>query len=186
MSISRLPLKKHPLNRAFCFFESGPVLLVSTMRNGQSNIMTISCHMSMGFTPLVGCMIGPWNHSYNMLIETGECVLSVPGVDLLETVVAIGNTSGADIDKFAEFGLTPRKGSKVGAPLIAECLASVECVVRERPGHHEMFVLEGVAAWHNTERKEQRTFHARGDGHFIIDGETVNLRDKMVKWQDCI
>ncbi|GHU09722.1 hypothetical protein FACS1894158_19090 [Betaproteobacteria bacterium] len=45
---------------------------------------------------------------------------------------------------------------------------------------------EGVVAWRNTERDEQRAFHARGDGHFIIDGETINLRNKMVKWQDCI
>jgi flavin reductase (DIM6/NTAB) family NADH-FMN oxidoreductase RutF len=179
-------MKKYPLDRAFCFFEPGPVLLVSTLREGVPNVMTISCHMSMGFTPLVGCMIGPWNHSYEALLETGECVLSVPGADLLETAVAIGNTSGADIDKFAEFGLTARKGSKVKAPLITECLAAVECVVRERPGHHEMFVLQGVAAWRNTERQEQRAFHARGDGYFIIDGETINLRDKMVKWQHCI
>ena len=41
-------------------------------------------------------------------------------------------------------------------------------------------------AWSNPDREEKRTFHAKGDGTFIIDGETVDLRHKMTKWEDCI
>ena len=45
--------------------------------------------------------------------------LEVPAVDLAETVVGIGNCSGADIDKFEAFDLTPTQADKVNAPLIA-------------------------------------------------------------------
>ncbi|GHT36497.1 hypothetical protein FACS189427_08220 [Planctomycetales bacterium] len=181
-------MQEFPLNRAFTFFESGPVLLVVTSLNGKHNVMTVSCHASLGFTPIIGCSLGPWNHSYRTLLQTGECVLSIPTADMMETVVDIGNCSGDSIDKFKKFGLTPAKGKKVTAPLIAESLANVECVVRENPvsGSYYLFIMEGVKAWYNPDREEKRTFHAKGDGTFIIDGETVNLRHKMTKWEDCI
>ena len=27
-----------------------------------------------------------------------------------------------------------------------------------------------------------RTFHANGDGTFVVDGQTLNLEERMVKW----
>jgi len=59
-------------------------------------------------------------------------------------------------------------GQKVEAPLIAESLANVECIVREKPSSNglHLFILEGVKAWHNPDREEKRTFHAKGDGTF--------------------
>ena len=62
-------------------------------------------HMMMQRPPLVGAIIGPWDHSHQALSDTGECVLAVPTVT--ETVVDIGNCSGDALDKFAHFGLTP-------------------------------------------------------------------------------
>jgi flavin reductase (DIM6/NTAB) family NADH-FMN oxidoreductase RutF len=181
-------MQEFPLNRAFTFFEAGPVLLVVTSLNGKHNVMTVSCHASLGFTPIIGCSLGPWNHSYETLLQTGECVLSIPTVDMMEAVVDIGNCSGDSVDKFQKFGLTPLKGKKVDIPLIAESLANVECIVREKPtsGDYYLFIMEGVKAWYNPDREEKRTFHAKGDGTFIIDGETINLRHKMTKWEDCI
>jgi flavin reductase (DIM6/NTAB) family NADH-FMN oxidoreductase RutF len=45
--------------------------------------------------------------------------------------VGIGNSSGRDIDKFAEFRLTAVPGTRVGAPLIEECYASFECKLND-------------------------------------------------------
>jgi flavin reductase (DIM6/NTAB) family NADH-FMN oxidoreductase RutF len=186
--VNRSPLRPFPLDRSFTFVESGPVLLIATAHGRRRNVMTVSCHASMGFEPSIGIMLGPWNHSYQALLETGECVVAIPGADLMEAAVDIGNCSGVEVDKFKRFGLTARKGTKIKAPLIAECLYNLECVVTEkpRPDGRELFVLQGVKAWRNSERKERRTFHAKGDGTFIIDGECVDLRDRMTKWQYCI
>ncbi|MDR1489741.1 MAG: flavin reductase family protein [Desulfovibrio sp.] len=177
-----------PLSRAFTFVESGPVLLISTSHKGKSNLMTVSCHASMGFEPTLGICLGPWNFSYTALVETGECVVAVPHAGILEQVVDIGNCSGEDIDKFAEFGLHAQASGDVAAPLVAECLYNLECriVNRKLAGEYNFFVLQGVRAWMNPEPADARSFHAVGDGTFIIDGETVNLRHKMAKWQDCI
>ncbi|MDR1827410.1 MAG: flavin reductase family protein [Methylobacteriaceae bacterium] len=177
-----------PLHRAFTFVESGPVLLISTRRNGRDNLMTLSCSASMGFEPTLGICLGPWNHSYAALVESDECVVAIPPANLLHTVVAIGNCSGADVDKFSEFGLTPRPAGSVDASLVAECLYNLECRVvnRDLANRYNFFVLEGVKAWRNPSPVDPRSFHAVGNGTFIIDGETVDLRDEMVKWQHCI
>jgi flavin reductase (DIM6/NTAB) family NADH-FMN oxidoreductase RutF len=107
---------------------------------------------------------------------------------MIDQVVDIGNCSGEDIDKFKAFNLTPRPAQKVKAPLIAECLANIECrVVNDSlVDKYSLFILEGVKAWVDYDRKERRTLHANGDGTFVVDGRTLNLRKKMTKWQSII
>jgi flavin reductase (DIM6/NTAB) family NADH-FMN oxidoreductase RutF len=176
-----------PLDRAFTFMEVGPVILVSTRHRRKNNIMTVSCSASMGFEPTIGISLGPWNHSYEAMTKTGECVIAIPPASLLEKVVDIGNCSGLDMDKFKGFGLTPLPAAEVKAPLVGECIYNLECrVVSRELDAYNFFVLEGVRAWHNPALTDQRKFHAVGDGTFVIDGETVDLRHKMTKWQHCI
>jgi len=169
-------LLEFPLERAFTFVESGPVLLVSTCHKRQKNLMTVSCHASLGFEPTLGLALGPWNHSYTALVETGECVVAVPPASLLTKVIDIGNCSGSRVDKFVKFGLTARKAAQVKAPLVADCLKNLECRVVEHLEDRNFFILEGLKAWHNPTAPDQRTFHAVGDGTFIIDGETIDLK----------
>ena len=92
------------------------------------------------------------------------------------------------MNKFEAFGLTNSPAEKVKAPLIAECLANIECrVVDDRlVDKYNLFVLEGVKAWIDPDRKERRTFHANGDGTFVVDGRTLNLRKRMTKWKSVI
>jgi flavin reductase (DIM6/NTAB) family NADH-FMN oxidoreductase RutF len=177
-----------PLERAFTFVESGPVLLISTHHAGKSNLMTVSCHASMGFEPSIGICLGPWNFSRAALEETGECVIAIPPASLMTRVVDIGNCSGRTMDKFLEFGLTPRPSRRVKAPLVAECLYNLECRVtnRDLAARYDFFVLRGVRAWRHPAPADARAFHAVGDGTFIVDGEVIDLRHRMTKWQDCI
>lgn len=109
--------------------EPGPVLLVTTQSHGKKNIMTITWHMVLDFTPRIALATGTWNYFYRALRETKECVLSIPAVDLAEKAVPIGDCSGANVDKFRKFGLTPLPAATGKAPLIAECLADLECRV---------------------------------------------------------
>lgn len=174
-----MPLKPLPLEKAFMLIEPGPVLLVTTRENGRNNVMTITWHMVMDFSPQIALTTGPWNYSFHALTRTKECVLCVPGVDLAEKTVSIGDCSGADTDKFKKFGLTPLPAAEVGAPLIEECLGCLECRVDDYLADRGIFVLRGVRAWVNEERAERRTFHANGDGTFVADGEAFSLRRLM-------
>lgn len=111
--------------------------------------------------------------------EVKECVIAIPTVDMLNKVVGIGMCSGADTDKFAKFKLTPIPGKVVKSPLIKECLANIECKVIDIVKKHNIVVLEAVAAYIDTERKEKRTVHAVGDGTFIVDGLRIDRREMM-------
>src|SRR5262249_54005407 len=117
-----------PVSDVRRFIEPGPIVLVSSHWKGQNNIMTMGWHMVMEFSPsLIGCYIWSNNHSFEMVRRSRECVINIPTEDLIRTVIGIGNSSGADIDKFAEFGLTAEEGAEVKAPLIKECYANFEC-----------------------------------------------------------
>ncbi len=172
-------LRNCPFKKAFMLIEPGPVILVSTQDKGKNNIMTISWHMVMDFTPRIALTTGPWNHSYQALINTRECVIAIPAVDMIEKVVSIGDCSGTKTDKFAKFALTPLPASSVKAPLIGECLACLECRVADYLESNDIFILDAVKAWIDPEKKERRTFHANGDGTFVADGEFFNLRRLM-------
>ncbi len=174
--------KSLPLSRVYRLLEPGPVVLVTTARRGINNVMTMSWHTMMEFEPpLVGCVVSNRNHSFAALKASRECVISIPTVELAEKVVACGNTSGRDIDKFAAFGLTPAPAALVAAPLIAECYASLECrVVDTRMvNKFNFFVLEVVKAWVDPTKKQPRTFHHLGMGAFAVDGKTIELPSEM-------
>lgn len=172
-------MRRMQISKAFTLMESGPVILVTTNDGEKDNIMTISWTMVIDFTPLFAMTTGPWNYSYAALLKSRECVISIPTVDLINQVVGAGTCSGANTDKFKKFGLTPVKGRYVRAPLIKECLANVECRVIDIIKRHNIVVLEGIAAYLDSSRKERRTIHAIGDGTFVVDGRKLNRRKMM-------
>ncbi|MFF4656347.1 flavin reductase family protein [Streptomyces sp. NPDC001381] len=179
-------LRVHPLDQVHRLIEPGPVILVSTEWQGTPNVMTNGFNMMVRHAPpLIACTIGPWDHSYTALVETGECVISIPTADMAATVVDIGNCSGADVDKFGKFGLTAVAGEAVRAPLIAECWANIECRVADTrlADSHSLFLLEAVRAWTDPSQEAPRLFHHRGDGTFTLDGPVVDLKAHMTKWQ---
>ena len=167
------------LSKAFTLIEPGPVVWVTTWDGKKNNIMTISWTMVVDFTPRFALTTGAWNYSFRALAKTRECVLAIPGADLLDTAVGIGTCSGADTDKFVQFHLTPVPANIVRAPLIKECLANIECKVVDIVRRHDIVVLEAVAAHVSTGRKETRTLHAVGDGTFTVDGRRLNRRKAM-------
>lgn len=151
-------------------------MLVTSAWKGKTNIMTMGWHMVMGEQPsLVGCFIWDQNHSFDMIRKSRECVINVPAVDLAATVVKIGNTSGADVDKFVRFGLTAVPGRTVKAPLIDECHANFECRLVDSSliNRYSLFVFEVVKGYARVSPKFPRTLHYRGDGLFMVAGPTV-------------
>ncbi len=172
-------MRELKLSRAFTLIEPGPVVLVTTRDGDKQNVMTISWTMVLDFTPAFAITTGAWNHSYAALRKTRECVLAIPTVDLLDRVVGIGTCSGADTDKFARFKLTAVPGKVVEAPLIAECLANIECKVADFVRKHDIVVLRAVAAHVDPARRERRTLHAVGDGTFVVDGRRLDRRKMM-------
>ena len=174
--------KSFPLSKVYGLLEPGPVVMVTTACGGRPNIMTMSWHTMMEFEPpLVGCVISNRNHSFSLLKASNECVINIPTVEIAEKVVGCGNTSGAKIDKFETFRLTPMAASRVGAPLIEECFANLECRVIDTRmvASYCFFVVQVIKAWIDPVMKKPRTIHHLGSGTFMVAGEKIKLRSKM-------
>jgi len=169
-------------SKVYQLLEPGPVVLLTTVRNGRPNVMTMSWHMMVDFEPpLVACVVGEGDYSFESLRAMGECVIAVPTVTMADKVVSVGNCHGDRIDKFEAFGLTPLPAAKVKAPLIKECFANLECRVADRGlvPKYNLFILEVVKAWVDGATKNPKTLHHRGYGAFTVDGRTIKLKSKM-------
>ena len=167
-----------PLAEVYRLLEPGPVVLLTTVRAGRTNVMPMSWHLMMEFTPpLVGCVVSGGNYSFASLKKSRECVINIPTVELAKTVVACGNTSGEGVDKFKIFGLTALPAKCVKAPLIAECYASLECKVVDMKlvTKYNFFILEVVQAWIDSTQKRPRTIHHQGEGEFMLPGRIIRL-----------
>jgi len=200
---SQSPSQKHqsfdpyPPSKVYRLIEPGPVLLVTTgsLADSTHNVMTIGFHMVMQHEspPLIGISLGPWDASFAALKKQRECVLAVPSVEMASMVVDIGNCSADDNEKskWERFKLDALPAGKVKAPLVGgpDVIANIECVVEDTKmvSKYSMWVLKPEKAWINTEKKPReggKMFHHRGDGTFVVDGEVLDLKDRMVKWQE--
>jgi len=161
------------------YLEPGPIVLLSSAWRGQRDVMTLGWHMVMGFSPsLWACYLWNENHSFELARRSRECVVNLPTVEIVDTVVRIGNSSGREIDKFEAFGLTARPGTRVQAPRIAECWASFECRLYDasQVKRHGLFIWEVVQAHVARRPATPRTLHYRGDGRFMCSGPDISRR----------
>ncbi|KTC89586.1 flavin reductase family protein [Fluoribacter dumoffii] len=177
-------MKKQPYSLAevYHLLEPGPVVLLSTSLKEKKNIMAMSWHTMMEFVPpIIGCVISENNYSFHLLKTSRECVINIPTVNLIEQVVACGNTSGKEIDKFKTFHLTPAASSQVHAPSIDECSAHLECKVTDSQlmKKYNFFILEVVEAWISQTDEYLQTIHHLGKGMFMVPGKIIKTQSKM-------
>ena len=175
-------MKNLPLSKVYQLLEPGPVVLLTTARNGRANVMTMSWHMMVEFEPpLIACVVSNRDYSFAALRATKECVIAIPAVELAPKVVEVGNCSGRNVEKFEKIGLTPAPAQHVAAPLVAECFANLECRVADTRfvNKYGIFILEVLQAWIDPAQKNPKTIHHRGCGILAVDGKIIKLKSKM-------
>lgn len=166
------------------YLEPGPVVLVTSAHAGERDIMVMGWHTVMAFSPsLIGCVISSANHSHGLIRASGECVLNLPNSSQLEAVLGVGSTTGAKIDKFAAFGLTPDASELVAAPSIRECHAQFECRLHDDSlvERYDFFVWEVVAARAQARPRHPETLHYKGDGTFMVAGKVIRRQRDGLK-----
>ena len=172
---------KTDLSRCLLFIEPGPVTLVSSYNKEtkKPNLMTISWTIALDFNHRMALCTGSWNYSFDLIMKNKECVVAIPPATMAETVVKIGDISGKECNKFEKFGIKTLEAEKVDAPLIDGCIANLECKVVDFVKKYGLIILEVVNVWENEELKDEKMFHAFGDGRFVQDGEKMDLRKFM-------
>ena len=126
-----------------------PAVMVSVAdKEGNSNIFTVAWAGTICTNPpMLSISVRPERHSYHMIKETGEFVVTLPTEELTCATDYCGVRSGRDTDKWKDCGLTKEPASKVSVPLIKESPVNLECkVVRiDELGSHHMIVADVVA-----------------------------------------
>ena len=130
-------------------YPSPAALVTSVNEEGRPNIITLGevFNISIMSPVILGIAIAKPRYSHQLISATREYVVNLPTAGMVEVVDRCGTISGRDVDKFAEFHLTPVPAEKVRAPLIAECPVSVECQVIgiQEVGDHDLFLGEALA-----------------------------------------
>jgi len=125
------------------------IAVLVTSGTGKGNIMTVAWSTPISRDPpLLGIAVSPRRYSHRLIEEHGEFVINVPTAELLSAVKICGERSGRYVDKWNLTGLRREPARSVEAPVIAECVARVECVVEKRIelGDHTFFVGRVVGA----------------------------------------
>ncbi|RLE64442.1 MAG: flavin reductase family protein [Thermoprotei archaeon] len=126
------------------------VLVTSALPEEKYNVMTAAWCMPASFNPpLAVVSISPLRYTHEIISKTGEFVINIPGVELLDVVKYCGSVSGRNVDKFEKTGITPIRGKKVKAPIIKECIAALECIVERsvNAGDHTLFIGRIADYW---------------------------------------
>ncbi|EFI53010.1 flavin reductase family protein [Afipia sp. 1NLS2] len=168
-----------PVTQVRRYLEPGPIVMVSSALDDRRNIMTMGWHTVMEFTPsLVGCVIAGGNYSFDLMRKSRECVINLPTTALTDIVVGVGNTTGAEVDKFKKFGLTAQPAALVKAPLIVECHANFECRLIDDAlvDRYNFFIFEVVTAHVAKSPKHPETLHYTGDDVFMVSGKIISRR----------
>ena len=114
------------------------------------SICPLGWKMNTSISPvMMAISVGASRYTHDLIAKSGEFVLAWPGEDLAEATLYCGTHSGRDVDKFEKTGLSLLQGEHVGAPLIAECVANLECRVTGQmtTGDHTIFAGEVLCVW---------------------------------------
>lgn len=128
------------------------VLISSISEMGKANIMTLTWIMPVSIDPpLLAISVSPERYTHQLIQETGEFVVNIPTIEILDAVILCGTVSGRTHDKFTMSKLTPMRAKKVKPPIIGECIAHLECKLQDRipMGDHTMFIGKIIEAYAN-------------------------------------
>jgi flavin reductase (DIM6/NTAB) family NADH-FMN oxidoreductase RutF len=107
------------------------LLLTSRSREGQANSMIIGWGQigSVWGRPIWTVLVRPSRFTYELIEQTGDFTVSVPGSDMEQACKLCGSTSGRDRDKLGQAGLKAVPAKKVQSPIIDGCIIQYECRV---------------------------------------------------------
>ena len=156
------------------------VLVSCIGKAAKPNITTLAWAMPTSIDPpLLAISLAPKRHSHTLIEESGEFIVNIPTLELLQAVYACGSFTGRSFDKFKKANLTPMPAKKVKAPAIRECIAHLECKVDSKftTGDHTVFVGKILEAYADqgvfTEsydlKKARMLYHAGGNNFALLD-----------------
>ncbi len=107
-----------------------PAALIVTGNMEKANIATIAwVSLLTSSPPTLGISVGERGYTGGEIKKNGEFTVNIATVDIMREADFCGITSGREVDKFKESGLTKMESKIVSAPIIKECPLNLECVL---------------------------------------------------------
>lgn len=147
-----------------------PICLVGARYRDQHNVMTVAWINQVSDKPLLlAISIAKTRHTHDMIVKTGEFVVSILHAEQKDISSFCGFRSGRDIDKIARLGLKTTPSKHVKVPRLIDCLGNMECkVIAQHPaGDHTLFIGEVLAADISEEKIHPLVMY---------QGKTINLK----------
>ena len=144
-----MPLQTAPVESCFPPLPRAVAALGTRRADGSGNFMAIAWHTPLSFDPpLYGVVVGSEKASHRFLSENPFFSVSFLPERAAGLLHALGNESGADIDKVGTLRLTLLAPQHGKAPMLAEAWLAYECrrVSDEPIGDQTLFVGEILAA----------------------------------------
>lgn len=184
------------LNNAYRLLNHGPTVLVTSAHGEHCNIMAAAWNMPLDFDPpKVAIVIDKNTYTRELMEASGTFAINVPRRAQAEMVVRVGNCSGRELlgkspdNKLAAFDIPTFPASEISAPLVAGCVAWLECRIIPEPhiqNTYDLFLAEVVAAqadsrvfsdgrWHFEGHDELRTIHHVAGGAFMSIGDAFKI-----------
>ena len=183
-----------PLTQVTRLLNHGPTVMVTSAHGGRRNIMSAAWSTPVEFDPpRIAVVIDKSTWTRELIEGSGTLGLLLPGVHQADMCVQVGRISGRDgalagPDKFAAYGAEVFDGPVLGLPMVAGCLAGLECRLLREPRAeqaYDTFFVEVVSAWADARCfrdgrwlldpawPDLRTLHHLGGGVFAVPGRTV-------------
>lgn len=140
------------------------VLVVSASRDGRPNVMACAWNMPVSEDPpMIALALGEESYTGELIKESGEFTVNVPDERLLKAIWLCGTRSGREVDKFKLAGLSPAPARKVKPPIISECVAHLECRLRDQveAGECVVFIGEVLEAYCSKEVFERGVWNLK-------------------------
>ncbi len=156
------------------------VMISCKGNDSKPNVTTLAWAMPTSTNPpLIAISVAPGRHSHKLIEESGEFIVNIPTLEILQAVYACGSLTGRSFDKFKKANLTQMPGKKVKAPAIRECIAHIECEVDGQfsTGDHTIFIGKILEAYADigvfTEtydlKKARLLYHLGGNNFALLD-----------------
>ncbi len=132
------------------FYPVVPVVVTASHKGETGGLAAIS-YISLSFKPpLVGVSIHPKSRTHRLVRDSREFAMNWLDYMDREKILKMGETTGAEVkDKLKASGLTTAPARAIGAPVLGEAVAVVECRLKDTypTGDHELFVGECLSAY---------------------------------------
>jgi flavin reductase (DIM6/NTAB) family NADH-FMN oxidoreductase RutF len=162
-----------PLSNAYRLLHPMHTVLVTCGEAEKANIITLAWAMPTSINPpLVAISVRPTRYSHKLIEETQEFVVNIPTMKILKETLFCGRRSGKNHDKFNETKLTPAPAKSVKTPIIKECIAHLECKLKQTfiTGDHTIFVGEVIKAYAD-EDSFKLIYHLGGNKFTTLSNE---------------